>query len=413
MKILYLDSIAGIAGDMFAASFIDAGLITLAELNILAQQLAIADIKISATQTLRAYMQGVHIKVAYDQTAWQQYFLPKDQSSQHHEHVPYLELVNLINQSALINEIKELAKKILFVLAQAEAKCHSVSTEKVVFHEIGMADSLMDIVMAAFCIVKCKPDKVIAAPIKLGRGLINIAHGTQPVPPPVSASLVTDMEIVDIPENISNQNIELSTPTGLAILKTLNPTFSNEWPKGKVLSQGYGAGSKKLGNYPNLFRIVVLEAREENSLLENKLPFVHEQVIEITANYDDSSPEHLAWAMEKLFSYGALDVWQTASVGKKGRVLIVLSALISKVDWEQCANFILQHTTTFGLRYKPVDRLILNRYMENRMVDHQAVRVKIGCDIHGMKIKEKVEFEDMSHGWEIDLKNKEKIDECE
>lgn len=400
MKILYLDSIAGIAGDMFTASFIDAGLVTLDELNHLGQQLNIANIQVSLSETLRAHMRGTHIDVSYDQAAWDHYF--SHETEQHdHEHVPYYKLDELISESDLSNEVKVLAKKILGNLAEAEAHCHAVTKDDVVFHEIGMADSLMDIVMAAYCICKCKPDQIIASPIKLGRGVIHIAHGTQPVPPPVSAALAVDMSICSIPAVIQKPDVELSTPTGLAILKTLNPQFSSDWPEGKILHQGYGAGSMDLGNYPNLFRVVLIETTMQ------ALPYDHDKIVEMNVNYDDTTPEHLAWASKKLFDYGALDVWQTTGVGKKGRVMIVLSAIIPETGWEQCADFILKNTPTFGLRYRRLDRLKLRRHIEQRETPQGTVRVKMGYDVNEVKIKEKMEFSDIEQHWDAMLIDKE------
>ncbi len=103
------------------------------------------------------------------------------------------------------------------------------------------------------------PHRVVASPVKLGRGAIQIHHGTYPVPPPASARLAVGMPVAPIPEAISRANVELSTPTGLAILKALDPEFADGWPSGTLLAQGSGAGTTDLGDYPNVFRVALFE----------------------------------------------------------------------------------------------------------------------------------------------------------
>lgn len=402
MKTLYLESIAGIAGDMFAASFIDAGIVTPKELQTLSEKLGIPEVEINVSEVMRSNMRATHIDVIFDKLIWQKRF----PSAHHHAHsskedfhVHFRELELIIIRSELPEKTKAGACEILNSLAEAEAHCHGVSKDEVAFHELGMVDSLMDIVMAGHCISITNADVILASPIKLGKGLITTSHGTQPVPPPVSAVLAIGMSIASIPIAIQHNNLELSTPTGLAILKTLQPVFLPEWPEGRLLAQGNGAGTMDLGSYPNLFRISLLETNDEVS----SLPYEHDTVVEIVANYDDATPEHLGWATEKLFEYGALDVWQTTAVGKKGRVMIILSVLIEQSQWRKCIDFMLRKTSTFGLRYQRMERLKLNRYFETRITDSGSFQVKIGCDNQGRKIKEKFEFEDVKRALNNDI----------
>ncbi|QRN03997.1 DUF111 family protein [Legionella sp. MW5194] len=402
MKILYLESIAGIAGDMFAASFVHAGLVSVDELQALSEQLGIPGVKIQVSKVIRATIEATHLNVLFDEVEWVKRF-----STSHHPHhdeslhfhVPFRALEQIINHSTLSEAIKNLACRILDTLAVAEAHCHGISKEEVAFHELGMVDSLMDIVMAAYCIIKVDPARVVASPVKLGRGIITTAHGTQPVPPPVSAALAVDMPIAAIPAVITRDNIELSTPTGLAIIKTICSTFSKDWPEGALLANGCGAGTMNLEGYPNLFRISVIDSTTQSQTL----PFEYDTVIEVSANYDDATPEQLAWATRHLFHSGALDVWQTTAVGKKGRVMIVLSFLAEETAWIQCATFLLIKTSTFGLRYKHVDRLKLKRHFETRVTPEGSFQVKVGCTSEGIKIKEKVEFDDIQKAWDKDV----------
>lgn len=405
MKTLYLESIAGIAGDMFSASFLDAGLITPDELYLLPQQMQLPDVKLIISDVIRASMHATHIQVQYDELAWQQRFTSLHHHSHMHAeenfHIHYSELEHLIIHTNLPEKTKEIAREILGTLAEAEAYCHGVKKEDVLFHELGMVDSIMDIVMAAYCISKVQPQSVMASPVKLGRGLVKTAHGTLPIPPPVSAALSIEMVTELLPLAIQQQHIELSTPTGLAILKTLKPVFSREWPEGKILAQGYGAGTKELNTYPNLFRCCLLETQE--IMIDKALPYLSDTIVEINANYDDASPEYLSWAAEKLFAYGAVDVWQTTAIGKKGRVMIILSTLVPLSHWQQCVNFILKKTSTFGLRYKKLERFLLARHFETRNTKQGSFQVKVGCNTDGKILKEKFEFEEIKQTWDSNI----------
>jgi uncharacterized protein (TIGR00299 family) protein len=410
MKTLFLESIAGIAGDMFAASFVDSGLINPEELLRLPVLLGLIDVNIKISKVIRATQQATHIGVTQDVQKTKNKFiafkatphssvLGTTTSPDNHNHTPYLNLKNLLLNSALETKTKNLAIKIFENLADAESRCHGIKKEEISFHEVGTVDSLLDVVMAAYCIDKVGADNIISTPVKLGRGFIKIQHGTHPVPPPGSAALVIGMPIDNIPTSITRENVELSTPTGLAILKTLNPSFSKDWPQGKVVAQGSGAGTMDLGNHPNLFRVSLFETSEKSSD-----SFLKDSVFEIKTNLDDMSAEKLSWVCEKLLEIGALDVWQSTAVGKKGRVIIILSLLTEEPKWRECADFVLKNTTSFGLRYRVWDRLKLERKFEVRETDSGPKKFKVGYDTRGNKLKEKQEYEDIKKYWNSNSK---------
>lgn len=396
---LYLESIAGIAGDMFSAAFLDAGCVSIEELQTLCAKVGVPNVGLVATKVLRAGMQGTHLDVQFDEHDWEMRFAHSGHAhhGDHHSHfhVPFKKLEQIIQESALDDATKTLACKILRILAEAEAYCHGVSVDTVVFHELGMLDSLMDIVMAAYCISKIQPAKVVASSIRLGRGAIHSAHGLLPVPPPVSAKLILGMPIGKIPTAIAEENIELSTPTGLAILKALNPEFTTAWPSGMPLQQGYGAGSADFKNYSNFFRIAISE--EATSFKTEALPYAQDQVIEIVTNFDDITSEQLADVCEKLLKeHHALDVWQTPCVGKKGRVMLMLSLLVNAQHQSDCVNFLLTQTSTLGVRYRSWNRFILERHFKTgARKDGKPIRIKVAQDLHGHYLKEKPEFEDL------------------
>jgi uncharacterized protein (TIGR00299 family) protein len=410
-KALFLESVAGVAGDMFTAAFLDAGLVTLDELNALPVQLGIEGVRVEAEDVIRASIGATHLSIICDNDNWKQLF---DHGHKHHEHTRhhdppdntnllledagdhwhahYTDIDAAIRDSSLAEETRSLARKIFRTIAHAEAEVHRVEIENAAFHEIGAVDSIMDVVMAAYCIGKAAVDVVYATPLKPGRGMIKIAHGTHPVPPPASTRLLLGMPVALTPDAITNENIELSTPTGIAIIKCLDPWFVNEMPAGTLICEGRGSGTRDLGTFPNVFRIAIVETGQPS----NHLPYETDTVVEIVCNIDDDTAEHIGWMTEQLFELGAFDVWQTPATGKKGRVTICLSVLANESRFGDLADWILRKSTTFGIRYRKWDRLKLAREIESRETSSGPVRYKIGRTTTGEKLKEKPEFDDLN-----------------
>ena len=386
-RILFLESVAGIAGDMFTAAFLDAGLVEPEEIQAVPGQLGSADVRVEITASERAGAMATHVEIV----------LPEGHDDSGHRHYHYPALVRRIEESSLGEDAKSFALQVFRFLAEAEADAHGVTLEKVAFHEVGAVDSVVDVAMAGVCIQKVRAQRVLASPVKLGRGTIRIEHGTHPVPPPASARLAVGMPVVPVPEVITRENLELSTPTGLAILRALEPEFVEGWPGGKLLAQGSGSGTMELGDFPNVFRIALLEGVAGSG---SALPYQTDEVVEIRCNVDDQTGERTAWLMEKAMSMGALDAWVTPVVGKKGRPAAEMTLLASPDQRDRLADFLLRNSTTFGVRSSTWDRLKLAREEEIRDTPKGPVSFKIGRTTDGETLKEKPEYEDLKKIWE-------------
>lgn len=311
-------------------------------------------------------------------------------------HYPALDA--FLASSRLDEPVKAFARSVFSLIAEAEAAAHGMAPADISFHEVGAIDSILDVVMAACCVAACGPVRVYATPLKLGRGTISIAHGTHPVPPPAVARLIVGMPVDGVPDAITRPNVELTTPTGAAILKALAPTFVDAMPAGIVTAHGMGSGTMDFDVYPNVFRVTMLETSEAPDL-----PYETDRVVEIACNLDDQTPERTAWVMERLMGMGALDVSLTPVTGKKGRAAVALSVLADGGSWATLADWLLRQSSTFGLRYQWWDRLKLARRYETRQVaTGDPVRVKIGTTTAGEVLKEKVEFEDVRKIWDRD-----------
>lgn len=409
-KALFLESVSGVAGDMFAAGFVDAGMISPEELRSLPGQLGLGGVTIQIESVIRATVRATHLSVKWDNESWKKNFGHADANAHDHPHTHentnllfgddvaarwhthYQDIDALIGKSSLDKKTSELARRIFRVLAEAEADAHGIDVEKVAFHEIGTIDSILDVVMAAYCITRSGADQIFATPIKPGRGTVTMDHGTHPIPPPASVRLLVGLPVTRTPSAITRENIELSTPTGIAILKTITPQFVNEPPSGVFLNQGMGAGTLDLGNYPNVFRVSFIDTGPTPV----DLPYETDTVVEIVCNIDDDTAEHMAWMTEQLMQKGALDVWQTPATGKKGRVLVCLSVLTEEASWHEIADWILRNGTTFGVRHRKWDRLKLARRFDLRETENGKLTYKSGFTTDREKLKEKVEYEDLA-----------------
>jgi uncharacterized protein (TIGR00299 family) protein len=403
VKTLLLESVAGIAGDMFAAAFIDAGLVDPDAVRAVPGQLGIRDVEVTISDRTTASMRATHVQVKAGAHADYHVKLDSGESQgagHSHAHTAYRDIDRVIKKSDLATAAKEFAGKVFALLAEAEADAHGIPVDQVHFHEVGAVDSVVDVALAGLCVSAVAPDRVLATPVKLGRGSIQIQHGVHAVPPPATARLAEGFPIADVPAAITKSDIELSTPTGLAILKALAPTFVDSWPAGTLRAQGMGSGTKDLGSYPNVFRVALFDTEEAKG--SNGTPstdFASDTVTEICFNIDDEPGERVGWITEQLRDAGAVDVWSTNIVGKKGRPAVQISVLAVPEQWAELADWILRNTSTFGLRYRSWDRLKLERSYEVRQLDGQDVRFKIGQTTTGNIVKEKPEYEDLKHVW--------------
>ncbi|MDO8543335.1 MAG: LarC family nickel insertion protein [Opitutaceae bacterium] len=438
-KVVFLESVAGVAGDMFAAAFVDAGIVTAAELASLPAALGLKDVRVEARSVTKATMRATHLRVvaagggalpslghSHEDAAHSHghehghghahvhdhehghaheasespHLVHGDPG--HHEHTHFVDIDRLIAKSQLSEGVRGFARRVFRLIAEAEAAAHGERVEDIAFHEVGSVDSIVDVVMAAYCVERVGAARWLATPIRPGHGMVRIAHGTQPIPPPASARLLVDMPVTKTPARIARENVELSTPTGIAILKALAPQFVEELPAGTVATQGMGAGTMDLGSFPNVFRIFILNESPgtAGSAAAGSLPYETDRIVELACNIDDDTPEHLAWVGEQLMAQGALDVSLLPAVGKKGRQLSILSVLCAEADWTRHADWLLRNSTTFGVRHRVWDRLKLARKFERRSTPDGTISYKIGLTTGGDVLKEKPEFDEQRAVWE-------------
>lgn len=363
MKVLYLDCFSGISGDMTLGAFIDLG-VDPKQLAAELDKLDLPDFHLEWQKTKKQEVAGVKADVIIDKVQ--------------HAHRHYSTIQQIIMQSDLSDEVKHTSLAIFDRIAKAEAKVHEVSIEKVHFHEVGAVDSIADIVGAAICYHLISPDAVYVSPINVGSGFVKCDHGMLPVPAPATAEIIADSDLVVYARGDGG---ELTTPTGAAIAAELATPLA-ELPKMKVITQGYGFGTKELKTL-NALRIYQGELEDDNT----------DDVWMIETNIDDMTGEVAGYVLEGLLELGVRDAYYTPVYMKKNRPGILLSVLTEGRLMEKVNAYLFAQTSTIGLRRYPLTKTTMERSVKTIATPDGDVRFKV-CRYGGVE-KSTPEYEDL------------------
>lgn len=346
MKIAYGDLIGGVSGDMFVAALLDLGL-PLAKLKSALKKIPTLKFELKFTRKTIHSLSAAQFRVICSRNeptrSWKQ-------------------IRELIQRSSLDADVKATGIKIFARLAAAEGKIHGVSPDKVHFHEIGATDSIVDIMAASIGIHELGIDNFHFSPIPMGRGMISSKHGPLPVPGPATLELLKGIPVVGI--GVEGETV---TPTGGAIVSALGKGFGDQ-PSMTIEKIGYGAGQKEWTDRPNLFRLVLGSAVAS---------WGQEEMLVIETNIDDMNPEFYDYVVDRLFAAGARDVFLSAIQMKKNRPGTLLRIIAEPRERENIARILFHETSTIGLRYYPVGRMILKRSMATVKTRYGNVRIKV------------------------------------
>jgi len=347
MRLCYLDCFSGISGDMLLGALADAGAAPAAIAREL-DKLALAGVSVAFEKCSRKGLAATRLRVEVP-------------AGQHHRHLGQIE--EIIRRASLAPRVTERSIAIFRRLGEVEAAIHQVPVEKVQFHEIGAADSIVDIVGACVAFELLAIDRIHCSPLNLGSGTVNTEHGALPVPAPATAALLAGK-----PVYARGPAAELTTPTGAAIAATLAESFG-PLPPMRLEIAGYGAGEQEFPGQANLLRVMIGEgsgAAEAST------------VAVIEAHIDDSSPQVLAYAMERLLEKGALDAAYSPLLMKKGRPGSLLRVVARPEDRERLAQMVFAETSTLGLRIYDAERRVQARAIVEVDTPRGKVRIKVG-----------------------------------
>jgi len=386
-RIAYLDCFAGISGDMFLGALLHAGVPpailheATAALN-LGAALAIHTVDRSGISSTKVdVLDGNRLAESKPEStpaAPHQHPHQPSQPDTPHQH-PHPEARSLTSIRALINasslpaEVRQTAIHTFELLGASEARIHNVDIDQIHFHEVGAVDAIVDIVAASAAIYYLnqqalaetgQPLRWHSSPLNVGGGMVECAHGRFPVPAPATADLLRGLPTYSAPPQK-----ELVTPTGAALIRTLNPTFGPQPPM-RVSTIGYGAGNRNPPNHPNVLRLSLGETT--TALSEGETVTILETAL------DDLSPQVLAYVTERALALGALDVMQTAVVMKKGRLGTLLTVLCDEATAPALEHLLLTETSTLGIRIHTQRRSCLDRSHLPVETPYGTIRIKLG-----------------------------------
>ncbi len=373
MKALFLDCAMGAAGDMLTAALLELFEKPdqiLQELNAL----GLPGVEFIAEKSEKCGISGTHIRVL---------IAGHEEDDHHHHHSGMEDIAHIVSHLQVAENVKKQVLAVYQTIAEAESAVHGVPVELVHFHEVGAMDAVADITAVCYLMNKLNVEAVYATPVHVGSGQVKCAHGLLPVPAPATAKILQGVPIYG--GQIAG---ELCTPTGAALLKTYVNQFG-DMPVMTPTAIGYGMGKKDFAA-PNCVRAILGEIAGQT-----------DDVLELSCNLDDMTPEAVGFAMEQLLEGGALDVFTTPVGMKKNRPGILLTVLCRPADRERILRLMFRHTTTLGVRENRLRRYTLARRMETVDTPYGPVRRKVSTG-YGVK-RTKYEYEDLSRiAWQQD-----------
>jgi len=346
-RLLYIDAVGGLAGDMLLGALLDAGA---DEERVAGGLHALAGVALESERVTRGAIAARHVRIVTTEGP--------------HPHRRWADVRALIDAAELPARAAQRAHAVFAALARAEAAVHGIEPEEVHFHEVGALDAVGDVCGITLALESLEIEQLVCSPLPFARGMVGTAHGPLPLPAPATLELLRGAPV----HGVDGEG-ELVTPTGAAVVSALASAFG-ALPALRLESVGYGAGTREVPERPNVVRVLV-GMRETQS-------GANAAVVLIETNLDDLSPELVPDAAERCFAAGALDVWVSAATMKKGRPGVVLAALARPADERTVAETMLRETTALGVRVTPVRRWELERRFVTVEVAGEPVRVKLG-----------------------------------
>ncbi|MGD2080809.1 MAG: nickel pincer cofactor biosynthesis protein LarC [Nitrospirota bacterium] len=361
MRTAYFDCFSGISGDMCLGALVSAGV----PLGSLKKELEKARISGYALASRKARRAGVEaLKVEVELTG------EKEKCRK------YKDIAKIIRESRLSPSVKKRGLHIFRRLFEAEALVHGEPYTKVHLHELGAVDALVDVLGTLVCLEALGIERVVASPLNLGSGTVATSHGELPVPAPATLRLLEGA-----PAYSSGHPYELTTPTGAAIITGVASAYG-DMPLMRLEKAGIGAGGRNVRGRPNVLRVLIGEALASE-----------EEVSVVETNIDDMDPRLYEVVMDKLFKAGALDVFLTNILMKKGRPGVKLTVLCDERRRPRLSEIVLRETTTLGVRHSRAGRTVLERKTGKVETRFGPVRVKV-ASVDGT-VKAMPEYEDL------------------
>jgi uncharacterized protein (TIGR00299 family) protein len=375
LKIAYFNCSSGISGDMCLGALVDAG-VSIKALEKELRKIPVRGYRLAVKKVGRSHFSARKVDV----------LLAKEYRSHKTAISRWADIEKVVRNSSLSGDIRQKGLAIFKRIFDAESKVHGESLKTVHLHEIGAADCVADIFGTIIGLEMLGIERVYASPLNLGSGFASTRSGIVPVPAPATAEILRKVPVYS--KAISS---ELTTPTGAAIIRELSSAFG-DIPMMNVMEIGIGAGSRDFKDWPNVLRIFIGDSVSPPRKKETE-ESSDETVTVIETNIDDMNPQIFEYVMEKLFRAGALDVYFTQVIMKKGRPGVKLTVLCNTTKEDALMRILLGETSTIGLRFYEVRRRVLRREVVKKDTEFGKLRVKI-AKFEGDTVKASPEYED-------------------
>jgi uncharacterized protein (TIGR00299 family) protein len=340
---------AGIAGDMALGSLLDAGA-DLDEVIEMLLRLPFSGWSLTGEPVLRAGIAATRAIVS----------ATDDVIVRTHAHI-----LGLLEEARLPERVTRRSTAAFAALAEVEGRLHRRPPSQVHFHEVGSHDTIVDIVGTMAALEILGVDTITASSVAVGTGTVRTAHGILPNPSPAVTAL-----LAGIPTSGRDMNVELTTPTGAAILAATSSSFG-PMPPMRIEVTGFGAGQREIDGFPNCTQVVLGEPVEEPGGTEGH------PVLILEANIDDATGETLAHAVTVLLEAGAHDAWLSPVIMKKGRPGHVLSVLCDPSVADDMRRMMRAESGSLGVRTVNAQRWAAARSSDQVEVAGMAVRIKV------------------------------------
>jgi uncharacterized protein (TIGR00299 family) protein len=399
-RLAIIDPSAGIAGDMLLAALVDAGA-SEAWLRSLPGRLGLEGVSVELKRVSRCGISCARVRVTLPEGAVEQpnpdfaadhpgpvadHLRPHQHHAPHADHVHaggvaghrHLgDLLAIVGAAPVSPWVRDKAVEALRLLCAEEARVHGVPMEEVALHEVGALDAIVDVVGCIEGFEQLGITTIATMPVALGSGWVRTAHGVMSIPAPVTARLAEGLEIG------SNGPVtgEATTPTGAVLLRVLvNSPIPPRW---RLTATAWGAGTRDPGTHPNAVRLLLAESSPEAG-----------QVVTLSTDVDDMSPEYLEPLRAALTNSGAVDVQIWGTLMKKGRPGFRIEVICSPDSVERVTEAFFLHSTTLGIRRAVHDRITLLRNdLRIATGSGHDVAVKVVHTAAGLRAK--AEFEDV------------------
>jgi uncharacterized protein (TIGR00299 family) protein len=351
--IVWLNPLGGISGDMLLGALLGVGApldgvrTAVASTGLTGWELSVATVPRGALQATRAVV-GVEPQPP-------------------HRHAS--ELLEIVGR-ARPAPVAELATRAITALAEVEAGLHGADPADVHLHEIGGVDTVVDAVGVAAALHLLDVRAVHCAPLPIGMGTVESAHGTLPLPAPATAALLARAGAQVTGRTDRGETV---TPTGIALLHAAGAVFGPV-PAMTVRAAGYGAGGRDDPARPNVLQALLGEPATPVGAEVGAV----ETMVLLETTVDDVSGELLGHLVDRALAAGAADAWITPVTMKKSRPGHTVHLLVTPDRAAEAETLLLRETGSLGLRRRPVDRVALPRRTTTVTVEGHPVRMKHG-----------------------------------